>query len=143
MPGLVSLLLGQLNARVGLLLSQSIMLVFNLLIWLGTGFPAFLAAYFLMGGYNVARGLALAQGRSLVYSGNMGAAYGMMETFMALAMVLGPPLAGFIYQRQPEWVYLAGLALVGIGLALNLLFSPVHRKDLQAFEEKERAEWAG
>lgn len=139
----LSLALGQLNARVGLLTAQAAMMAFNALIWLGTGFPAYLVGYFLMGSYMVARSLSIAQSRSLVRSGNMGAAYGVLEMAMATAMVIGPPLAGFLYERQPEWMYIAALVTVAIGLAANLVFSPVHRKDLQAFEDKERAEWAG
>jgi MFS family permease len=139
----LSLALGQLNPRVGFLTAQAAMLLFNAFIWQGMGFPAYLSGYFLMGSYQVARNFAVAQCRTLVHSGNMGIAYGTLEMSVSLAMVLGPPLAGFLYERQPEWMYIAGLAMVAVGLAANLLLSPVHRKDLQAFEEKERAEWAG
>jgi MFS family permease len=139
----LSLALGQLNARVGLLTAQAAMLAYNALIWLGTGFPAYLAGYFLMGSYMVARNLSIAQSRSLIQSGNMGAAYGVLEMAMSTAMVVGPPLAGFLYEQRPEWMYIAALAVVGVGLAANLVFSPVRRKDLQTFEDKEKAQWAG
>jgi DHA1 family tetracycline resistance protein-like MFS transporter len=139
----LSLALGQLNPRVGFLLAQIAMAFFNLFIWKGYAFPAYLTGYFLMGSYQIARNLAIAQSRTLVKSGNMGMAYGVLETAISLSMVLGAPLAGFLYQRQPDWMYFAGLGLVSAGLAANWLLSPVHRKDLQAFEEKEKAEWAG
>lgn len=139
----LSLVLGQLNARVGLFAAQGLMAGFNLFIWLGAGLPAYMAGYFMMGAYMVARNLAIAQSRLLIVSGNMGAAYGALEMAMSLALVLGPPLAGFLYARDPEWIYQAALALIALGLAANLLLSPVHRRELAAFEEEERAQWAG
>jgi MFS family permease len=138
---LLSLTLGQMNARVGFLAAQAGMALFNLLIWLGTGFPFYLAGYMLMGSYITARSLAIAQSRALVQSGNMGVAYGFLETTMSLAIVLGPPLAGYLYELQAEWMYIVGLALIFIGVCASLMFSPVRRADVQAFEEKERAEW--
>jgi MFS family permease len=140
---ILSLALGQLNPRVGFLLAQAAMALFNVFIWKGLGFPAYLSGYFLMGSFQVARNLAVAQSRTLVKSGNMGVAYGVLEMAIVASMVLGAPLAGFLYERQPDWMYLAGFGLVSAGLAANWLLSPVHRKDLQAFEEKEKAEWAG
>jgi MFS family permease len=138
---LLNLVLGQINARLGLLLAQGCMALFSLLIWLGGGFPTYLVAYVMMGSYITARGLSIAQGRSLLQAGNMGTGYGVQETVMALAIVLGPPLAGYLYSIQPEWIYIVSLALILAGLAANWGFSPVRRADMQAFEEKERMEW--
>jgi MFS family permease len=138
---LFSLTLGQLNARVGFLAAQAGMALFNLFIWLGSGFSFYLAGYMLMGSYITARNLAIAQSRALVRSDNMGAAYGFLETIMSLAIVLGPPLAGYLYELQAEWMYWVSLALIFIGVSASLVFSPVRRADVQAFEEKERAEW--
>jgi MFS family permease len=117
------------------------MALFTLLIWQGSSYPIYLLAYPLMGSYITARGLAIAQARSLLHASNMGTGYGVLETVMALAIVLGPPLAGYLYSIQPEWIYIASLALILAGLAANWWLSPVHRADLQAFEEKEQMEW--
>ena len=138
---LLNLVLGQMNARLGLLVAQGSIALFSLLIWLGGSFPVYILAYLLMGGFVTARALALAQGRALVQVANMGVGYGLMETVMALAMVLGPPLAGYLYSLQPEWVYIASVGLILAGLAANWAYSPVHRADILAFEEKERTEW--
>jgi MFS family permease len=138
---LLNLTLGQLNARLGFLIAQGCVALFSLLIWLGGSFPVYMLAYLLMGGFITARGLALAQGRALVQVANMGVGYGLMETVMAFAMVLGPPLAGYIYSLQPEWVYIASVGLILAGLAANWAYSPVRRADIQAFEEKEQNEW--
>jgi MFS family permease len=137
----LNLTLGQLNARLGLLLAQAGMALFSLLIWLGNGLPAYLVAYLMMGSYITARGLSLAQGRSLVQASNMGAGYGLLETVMSLAIVLGPPLAGYLYSIQPEWIYAVSMALILAGLAANWVYSPVRSADMKAFEEREQAEW--
>jgi MFS family permease len=117
------------------------MALFSLLIWLGGSFPVYMLAYLMMGGYTTARGLSLAQGRSLVQVGNMGTGFGLMETVMALAMVVGPPLAGYLYSIQPAWVYIVSIGLILAGLVANWVYSPVRRADIQAFEERERTGW--
>ncbi len=135
---ILNLGLGQLNARVGFLLTQIFMGLFTLLIWLGNGLPFYFAGYFLMGSYITGRGLVIAQGRVLVQAANMGLAYGMLETAMAAAMVLGPPLAGLLYEVNPNSIYFISLALIFTGLIINWLFSPLRQKDLVSFEEQEK-----
>jgi MFS family permease len=136
----LNLVLGHLNARLGYLIGQAGMAAFSLLILRGTSFPVYLVAYFLMGSYMTARNLTFAQARTLVQSANMGMAYGLLETMNSLAIVLGPPLAGLLYEVQPSLVYTISLILILAGLAANLMFSPVRRKDVLAFEEKEKKE---
>jgi len=136
-----NIVLGHLNARLGYLLAQVCMGLFTALIWLGAGLPAYMAGYLLMGSYITARGLVLAQGRTLVHAPNMGIAYGSLETVMSLALVLGPPLAGYLYSINPNLIYSTSLALIGAGLVANLVFSPLRRSDLSKFEEREKTEW--
>jgi MFS family permease len=136
-----NLSMGQLNARVGFLLSQVGMGIFVLLIWLSNSLPFYMLGYFMMGSYVTARGLIIAQSRALVESQNMGLAFGLLETLMSLAVVLGPPLAGYLYSINPEWIYLTSLALIIAGILANLTLSPLHRRDLVAFDEREKAQW--
>ncbi len=110
-----NIVLGHFNARLGYLLAQVCMGLFAALIWLGAGLPAYMAGYLLMGSYITARGLVLAQGRTLVHAPNMGIAYGSLETVMSLAIVLGPPLAGYLYSINPNLIYSTSLALIGAG----------------------------
>jgi MFS family permease len=138
---ILNLAIGQLNARLGFLLTQVGMGLFSILIWLGSGLPAYFAGYWIMGSYITGRGLVIAQGRTLVQAANMGLAYGMLETAMATAMVLGAPLAGLLYDLNPDWIYLTSLVMIATGLAANLLFSPLRQKDMMSFEEKEKAAW--
>jgi len=138
---LLNLGLGQLNARLGFIITQIFMGLFTLLIWLGNGLPFYFAGYLLMGSYITGRGFIIAQGRVLVHAANMGLAYGMLETAMAAAMVLGPPLAGYLYEINPDSIYFISLALILAGLLVNGLFSPLRQKDLLSFEEKEKISW--
>lgn len=141
--GVVSfnIILGHFNARLGYLLAQVCMGLFAALIWLGAGLPAYMLGYLLMGSYVTARGLVIAQGRTLVHAPNMGVAYGSLETVMSLAIVLGPPLAGYLYSVNPNSIYTTSLVLIGAGLVANLALSPLRRSDLAKFEEREKAQW--
>jgi DHA1 family multidrug resistance protein-like MFS transporter len=136
-----NVILGHFNARLGYLLAQISMGLFAALIWLGGGLPAYMAGYLLMGSYITARGLVLAQGRTLVHAPNMGIAYGSLETVMSLAIVFGPPLAGYLYSVNPSAIYSTSLALIVAGLVANLVLSPLRRQDLTKFEEREKAQW--
>ncbi|MFM8322347.1 MAG: MFS transporter [Chloroflexota bacterium] len=137
----LNLVLGHLNARLGLLLAQGGVALFSLLIWRGSGLPVYMLGYFLLGGYVTARSLVFAQTRALVQARQMGLAYGLVETANSLAIVIGPPIAGYLYKLQPTLIYPGAIVLILVGLAANLWLSPVRIKDLSAFEEKERAEW--
>lgn len=139
----LSLVIGQLNTKVGFLLSQVSVGLFAIFLWLGTGLPYYFAGYLLVGGYGTARVLAIAQGRSLVQSSNMGVAYGMLESAMATAIVLGPPLAGLLYEYQPEMIYIISLVLIVLGLGANFLYSPAAHDDLKRFENQDQAAESG
>jgi MFS family permease len=138
---ILNLALGQLNARLGFPLAQVSVALFALLIWQGNGFPVYLLGFLMVGGYTTARGLATAQGRALVQAANMGLAYGLLETMAAFGMVLGAPLAGFLYELNPQWIYITSLVLIALGMCAYLFLSPLRRKDLIAFEEKDKAKW--
>jgi predicted MFS family arabinose efflux permease len=131
---LLNLSLGQLNARVGFLVGQVGVALFSLLIWKGSGMPAYMAGYFLMGAYQTARNLTVAQARAIIHATHMGRAYGLLETVNSLAVVAGPPIAGLLYAWDPALIYPISLGAIGLALAANLLLSPVRRKDVQVFE---------
>ena len=119
-----NLSLGQINARLGYKLTMIIMSLFTLLIWRGNSFPVYLLGYFCMGSYRTARALSIAQGRSLVDQANMGFAYGMIETVSSLAIVLAPPLAGWLYTHNPIWIYSLSLPLIVAALVITNSFIP-------------------
>ncbi len=54
----------------------------------------------------------------------MGLAYGAAETLGSVSALLAPPLAGFLYSRDPVLMYPVGLALIGLGVLITLGFVP-------------------
>ena len=122
---LLNLTLGHLSARRGFLLALVGMILFTILLWQGAGFWWFLGGYFLLGSYQTARSLANAQGRALVESANMGLAYGMIEMTIALATILAPPIAGFLYTQNPTSIYTTSLVLICGALVVTVFVSPL------------------
>ncbi len=120
----LNLALGHLNPRLGFLLAQVAVGAFALFIWKGNSLPVYALAYLLLGGYKTTRVLAVAQTRSLTPSSNMGLAYGVTETAAALATILAPLLAGYLYTRNPSWTYSFSILVILVSLAASARFSP-------------------
>lgn len=120
----LSLTLGSLNIHLGFILAQVCMALFTLLIWKGNGISWYMIGYFLMGGYRAARVFAAAQTRALVHQANMGLAYGITETVGASAVILAPPIAGFLYEIHPAFIYITSLLLIICSLAVSVLYNP-------------------
>jgi MFS family permease len=118
----LSLVLGQLDARLGFLLGQAAVGLFAVLLWTGTGIPWFAAGYFLLGGNRTARSLASAHTREFVQQSNMGLAYGVTETVSAAAIILAAPLAGYLYSINPIWMYPASTGMVGLSILCGAVF---------------------
>jgi MFS family permease len=115
--------LGNLRVSTGMLIGQLLLAGFALLMWQGQSVTAYFAGYFFVGGYQLYRSMALAFSRSLVKVGDTGLAYGLVETGNALAVVVAPLAAGFLYNHRPEAVYIASLGALAITVGLNgLLF---------------------
>jgi len=120
----LNLSIGRMNARRGFLLSHFSVALFALALWRGIGLPWYILGYFMLGGYRVARSLAIAQIRDLVALANMGLAYGVTETVSSTAIILVSPLAGYLYDLNPEIIYpIAIIILLGSFLA-NIFFIP-------------------
>ncbi|HEX2697628.1 MAG TPA: MFS transporter [Anaerolineales bacterium] len=120
----LNFLLGQLEARSGFMLGQVGVAAFTFILWRGSGFGWFALAYFLLGGFRALRGLGVAQVRPFVHESQMGLAYGITETLGSSTVLLAPPLAGYLYSRDPSLMYPVSLALIGIGLVISLIFIP-------------------
>jgi DHA1 family multidrug resistance protein-like MFS transporter len=129
---ILNLSLGQLNARLGFLLAQVGMAMFSFLLWRGASMPWYMAGYFLLGSYQTARALAVAQGRTLIKAAYLGVGYALIETAMTIAVVLAPPLAGLLYQLKPTYIYSVSLGLIGIAIIVTKFLSPLKSKDLHA-----------
>jgi MFS family permease len=59
----------------------------------------------------------------------MGLGYGMIETALALAVVLAPLLAGILYAHNPEWIYAVSLPGIALALLLTKIFLPRIKED--------------
>jgi MFS family permease len=132
----LNLALGQINVKIGFLISQAAMGLSAFLLWQGTQMPAYAVGYFLMGSQQTARVLATAQGRILVQAANMGLAYGMLETSAAFTNMLSPLLAGYLYSLQPNLIYSASLVLIAVAILLTVSISPVHVGDFSQLEKE-------
>lgn len=117
------------NPRRGFLLAQALVALFAVLMWKGSGLSIFMLGYFLLGGFRAARPMAMAQARELVPDSQMGLAYGTMETVSAIIFILAPPLAGFIFERDPFFVYPLAIGLILVSIIVSFIFSP--RKDVE------------
>jgi hypothetical protein len=116
--------LGHLKARVGFLLGQISVAIFTLILWRGTSFPWFCLGYFLVGGYRLSRSFATALTKNLVHQSKMGLAYGITETVGSSAIILAPPVAGFLYQINPSLMYIFGFFLIIISILVSFRFIP-------------------
>ena len=120
----LNMLIGQLPARVGFLLSQLAMTGFALILWQATGTVWYAISFFLLGGYRVGRSLAIAQTAPLVSAKTMGLAYGLAETAVVGGNFIAPLLAGWIYAWNPEAVFGISTFAILAGLILSALFLP-------------------
>ncbi len=124
--------LGSLRAPTGMLLGQLLVAGFSLLMWRGQSTAAFYTGYLFVGGTRLYRSMTLAFARPLVKVGDIGLAYGLLETGNALAIILAPLAAGFLYNYKPEAVYIVGLGAIAITIALNVVLSLKKREAIIA-----------
>jgi predicted MFS family arabinose efflux permease len=127
---LLNLSLGILNARLGFILAQFGIGLYALLIWKGSGLPWFIAGYFILGGYQTARALAMALARGLVRVEIMGLAYGLLETSNAIVAFAAPLIAGFLYSIQPDLVYPVVIGGLILSIIISRTFLPHTSKEL-------------
>ncbi len=121
---LVSIFLGRFNPRLAFPVAQALVGLFALLMWRGAAMPLFALGYFLLGGFRAARPLALAQARALVHDSQMGVTYGTMETVSSIIFILTPPLAGFLFERDPYLVYPIAIGFLALSVVVSILFAP-------------------
>ncbi len=120
----MNLLLGQISPRLGFILAQVFVGLFALLLWRGNSMYWYGLGYFLLGGYRTGRMMIFAQVSHLIHQAQMGLAYGMTETINALAIILAPLLAGWLYTRNPVSVYMVAVGLIGVSILISALFAP-------------------
>jgi predicted MFS family arabinose efflux permease len=132
----LSLAMGRLNHHVGFIIGQAAVGLFTLLLWQGNAFLLYAAGYFFMGGFRVAHSFASAQTNELVHQSRMGLAYGLTETVFSIALMLAPPLAGYLYAIQPSLTYSVSFVLILLTLVLLAIYYYRPHTRLSPHEER-------
>jgi MFS family permease len=117
---LIAIGFGRLNAGAAFLIGQALVAVSALLFWRGSHLGWYSLAYFCIGGYRLVRSMTIAQVRPLVRTAEIGLAYGVIETVNGSAIILAPLAAGFLYDHNPLWMYMASLAGLGVSLLAGI-----------------------
>ena len=125
--------LGSLGAPIGMIAGQLLLGLFALFMWRGQNAVVFYCGYLFVGGYRLYRSMALVAARPLVKARDVGLAYGLVETGNALAVIVAPLAAGFLYNYNPEAVYTVSLAVLAITITLHALLSPKKRQEIITF----------
>ncbi len=97
--------LGSVPALTGMIASQALLGLFCVFLWRGQTAAVFYIGSLFTSGYRLYRSMAAAAVRPLVKTGDIGLAYGLVEMGNALAVILAPLVAGFLYHYKPEAVY--------------------------------------
>jgi MFS family permease len=120
---LLIILVSRIQPRYGFIVAQGLVILFAFLIWRGTGLSLLMLGYFLLGGFRAARPMMQAQARELVHGSQMGLAYGTLETVNAIIFILVPPLAGFIFERDPFMIYPLAIGLLLASIITSLIYT--------------------
>jgi MFS family permease len=116
--------LGHREPRRAFLVSQ-VLMALSLGLLLATGQPVWVALAFLVrGSWGLARAMCNALVGRVVGSADLGLAYGLTETVMAVAVMSAPPLAGLLYVRGPSLPFEAGLGMLAVTLPLAAWLAP-------------------
>jgi len=111
-------------ARYSLLVGQVLVGLFALLLWRGSGAGWYTLAFAFIGGYRLLRVMITTLARPLISAAKAGLAYGLIETVNASTVILAPVIAGFLYEREPAWMYIAALILTAAAVLVNLIILP-------------------
>ena len=129
---LLNLLLGRLSdghRTRGLVVGQVLVWGSMLLLLLTGAFPALALAYLLRGAYQGCRSLTQARSAALGGEDERGLFLGATETIIAIAQVVAPYVAGWLYTGGPAYPFVASLALIPVALLLVVTGIP-HRQSL-------------
>ncbi len=112
----LSLSLGRLKARGGMLFSQTLVGISVILLWIAVGTHWYAIGFFLAAGYRIVRIMVTGHIESLVHASESGLAYGIAETIGAGTLLIASPIAGYLYGIKPELPFSISLVLIVITL---------------------------
>ncbi len=119
----LNLSLGRRNPILGFILSQAFVGLSALLFWKGAAAPLFAAAYFLSAGFRALHSMVTARVDALVGRAELGLAFGLVETVLALVILSAPPLAGALYEISPRLPYPVSIALIAVSVVLSVRYA--------------------
>ncbi len=119
---LMALLFGHLPAGVALWIGQAGLALFSIFIWKGSGLAWYSLAYLFLGGYRLCRAMAIALVQPLVRESEIGLAFGVVETLNALAFMVAPIIAGYLYHWSPASIYPVSLGVLLVSMLLSFRF---------------------
>jgi MFS family permease len=120
----IILLLGNLKSFAGILVGQVLSALFALLMWQGNGFFIFALGYFFRSGNRLTQSMFSAFARPLIHPEETSIAYGYIALINAIAYILAPAVAGILFDKNPNLIYIIPLALIGFIFLLNLFILP-------------------
>jgi MFS family permease len=129
---LMMLIFGNLPAGTAMLIGQGGLMLFTVLIWGGGRFVWYGLGYLFLGGYRLCRAMTVALVQPLVREGEVGLAFGMVESLNAGAFMVAPILAGFLYDWRPASVYPVSLLVLGVAFVLSLRYFNGRRRGPRA-----------
>jgi MFS family permease len=135
---ILNLSLGRLKPRFGILLSQILVGVSVILLWIAVGTHWYAIGFFLAAGYRIVRVMVTGHIETLIHASESGLAYGIAETIGAGIILIASPIAGYLYDIKPDLPYSISLVLIGITLvpiSIVLAQSQVAGPKLQSSKE--------
>lgn len=133
---LMMLIFGNLPAGTAMLIGQGGLVLFALLIWVGTGFIWYALGYLFMGGYRLCRAMTVALVQPVVQERQVGLAFGMVESINAMAFMVAPILAGFLYDWRPASVYPVSLGVLTVAFLVSRgYFNGRHKREARIIKE--------
>ena len=125
---LMMLIFGNLPAGVAMVIGQAGVMLFVLFIWHGGGFIWYGLGYLFLGGYRLCRVMNVALVQPVVREREVGLAFGMVESLSAMAFMIAPVLAGFLYDWRPVSIYPISLLVLILAILLSFRFLDVRRR---------------
>ena len=119
---LMMLIFGNLSAGKAIIIGQGGLMLFSILIWQGGSFPWIGLGYLFLGGYRLCRAMTVALVRPLVREREVGLAFGMVESLNAMAFMVAPILAGFLYDWRPVSVFPVSIMMLIPAIILSIHF---------------------
>ena len=126
---LMMLIFGNLPAGVAMVIGQAGVMLFVLFIWHGGGFIWYGLGYLFLGGYRLCRVMNVALVQPVVREREVGLAFGMVESLSAMAFMIAPVLAGFLYDWRPASIYPISLLVLILAILLSLRYLDVRRRN--------------